>query len=233
MLKGLKRGALVHPVVIYSDESRAGKDEICDQLVFCFDMHPNHGKVRITCKKYKFSLYVKNIAHQLYGFAGVHSPDSYERNPALRKFKLPQLGYASVVDLWVDLGKLFTSIHPEVGARLASKQISMDVSKLYSKTTEGRMDIGISVHVPVITDMRLPEEWDMLNAKFSPYYLKVVGDTTRTEKKALDGLLDIDKPDCVVDNTGTLDDLKRAVYADCIPKIVKSVQALAHATHGS
>jgi len=233
MLKGLKRGAIVYPVVIYSNESRAGKDAICKQVVACFKMHPNYGDVHITCKGYKFSTYVKDIAHRLYGFAGVHSSDSYERNPALRKFKLPKLGYESVVDLWVDLGKFFTGIHPEAGVRLAMRKIESDVSKLYTKTTEGRMDVGISVHVPVITDMRLPEEWDALTSKFEPFYVKVIGDSGRTEKKALDGLLDIDKPNCVVDNTGTLDDLKRAVYTYCVPNIVKSVQALAHATHGS
>jgi len=228
MSKPFKRGALVLPILIYSDESRAGKDSVRKHITNSFAFHAEHGRAHITCKGYKFSTCIKDICNKLYGWAGVHRGTAYERVPSLRDAKLPSIGYESVVDLWVDVGRFLTDIEPTVVARQVIAEIQQDLTKTYTRTMANRMDVGVSVHIPVITDVRRPEELEYFRNAFkvAPLIIKVNGDPARTVKKGMDGLIKFDGPVFDVYNMGTANELLDVVKSLVVPQIIMQALAL-------
>lgn len=227
---------IVFPVIVYSDESRAGKDSIGRQLEKYFELSPNHGKAYVTCKRYKFSKPVKDIANKMFGYAGVFPGSTYERSPNLRTMSLPMLGLSNVTELWVKLGKFLTEIGEESMGRACVAEVNKDVQKLYPKVgpglKTGRTDIGVAVHVPVFTDLRRDVELKVLREKSyteKPFFVKVVRDKQNTVKNKMDGLLTQEVWDMTIHNTGTEDTLKNIVYSNLIPELRKRVQALAQA----
>lgn len=87
--------------------SRTGKDTVANALVQKLN---DHGKLR--AKKISFAWKLKDICHQLYGWAGVREPEYYEtpEGEMDRSFELVKLASEkypdgpTVVDIWVDFG---------------------------------------------------------------------------------------------------------------------------------
>ena len=87
--------------------SRTGKDTFANALV----QYINESD-ELTAKKISFAWKLKDICHQLYGWAGVREPEYYEtpEGEIDRSFKLVKLANEkypdgpTVVDLWIDFG---------------------------------------------------------------------------------------------------------------------------------
>jgi len=79
--------------------SRTGKDTLANYLVLALKRR------KITASKVPLAWKLKDIAHQLYGWAGVREPEYYDTKSgeAARDVKIDALG-ATPVELWVKLG---------------------------------------------------------------------------------------------------------------------------------
>lgn len=111
-----------------------GKDTIKDILVESFSTY------KPTPMSFAYPL--KKVCFELYGWAGVHEPEYYERLPGAKTVFLPALGM-TVRDLWIKVGINFREIHMDTWA-------------------EPVIDKAKKVNLAIITDVRFPNEAKLL-----------------------------------------------------------------------
>ncbi len=82
--------------------SRTGKDTVANRIVEVCESCTS----RIKARKVSLAWKLKQIAHELYEWAGIREPEFYEtkEGASFRSVPLPALGGKTVVDIWVDLG---------------------------------------------------------------------------------------------------------------------------------
>lgn len=123
-------------VVSFGHEKRVGKDT-CGKLLCSYLRTKTRNKsIQIEQLSYK----LKNICHQLYSWAGLHTPEFYEvaEHQHLKDEVLPKLG-KSPRRIWIDMGT-------HVGRAV------------YSETWIEYLWHNVSCDVMIITDMRFPNE---------------------------------------------------------------------------
>lgn len=94
--------------------SRVGKDTLADIMMIECEARG------LKVEKASFARKIKEIAHDLYAWAGMREPDFYD-TPAgapYRDIVLPALG-KTPVQIWVDLGNNIREVYPETWLRYA------------------------------------------------------------------------------------------------------------------
>lgn len=129
--------------------SRTGKDTFANRLVVEFVQR----KVRAVKRPFAWKL--KQIAHELYGWAGVREPEYYDtpEGELERSTILPALG-TSVVDTWIYLGNAIRN-------------------QVYAETWIQTVLRGNESGVVVIPDVRFPNEVDSIRA-MGGFLIKVI-----------------------------------------------------------
>lgn len=86
-------------VLMLGHYSRAGKDTLANWAKYYAQ------EWGLTAKKASFAWKLKDVTHQLYGWAGLREPEFYEtpEGAKLRTVVLTELG-KSPIDIWVDFG---------------------------------------------------------------------------------------------------------------------------------
>lgn len=224
--------APILPILIYSDKSRSGKDSVATQITKYFELQPKVGEMLVHSRVLKISKPVKKLAYDLFGFIGMRPAHVYETSPIFRQMKLPAVApLKDAVDVWVKLGELLREVHPDCLIHKAYQEMCLFPTQLAEKDfIVGRSEtwVGKPVQCFVIPDWRMDNELKYLEKRTcKPFTIKVNGSDSRTVTKGLDGQLQFDDFDVVVDNTGTPDELKAIVYNYVLPIIKKRVQALA------
>lgn len=100
-------------IIGFGHRSRVGKDTAAKfALQELRILHPG-----LKIEKRSFAWRLKEITHELFAWAGVREPAYYEENPEAREDPLPLIGYANVVELWVEVGNKMRQVFPDVWVR--------------------------------------------------------------------------------------------------------------------
>lgn len=86
-------------IFAFGHESRAGKDTAASFLI----QHIRATRRKVSCIKKGFASKLKNIAFQMYAWAGMMDEDYYEQYPVQRDIILPKIG-KTPVEIWIELG---------------------------------------------------------------------------------------------------------------------------------
>lgn len=126
-------------IVGFGHRSGVGKDTVAKFV----DTKLRVARPGLIVKKVSFAWKLKEMAYDLYHWAGVQRPSYYENNRDARALPLKALGGMTVVDLWVKLGECVRN-------------------EVYIKTW---IDFAIRGHhdpidVLLVPDVRNPEETD-------------------------------------------------------------------------
>lgn len=134
----------------FGHTSRCGKDTVANALVTSLQ------SLGITAKKLSWAWKMKQIAHELYGWAGVEAPEHYETKEGEqdREIKLTKLASTlfpqgpTVVDVWVAIGTpaFREAVYPRTWVDYILKQ-------------------GHGVDVIVVPDCRFPNEIEAMRAE--------------------------------------------------------------------
>jgi hypothetical protein len=122
--------------------SRVGKDTLANFLMECIGEYAPHLKTLKRSLAWK----LKEITHELYGWAGLREPAYYEENGEARKIKLPVLNMTPV-EIWVAFGT--KAVRDNVYARSWLDYLL-------------KTDFGCDVLI--IPDIRFPNEADAVKA---------------------------------------------------------------------
>jgi len=123
--------------------SRVGKDTIANYLVECLSEYAPKMKVLKRSLAWK----LKEITHELYGWAGLEGPQYYEDNGWAREVKLPALGMTPV-EVWVAFG---------------TKAVRENV---YDRTwLDYLLKTDFGVDVLIVPDVRFPNEAEAIQAE--------------------------------------------------------------------
>lgn len=88
-------------IVGIGHKSRQGKDEFANFLCTYLRVHTRNRRI----VKVGFADILKNVCHQLYGWAGAKEPDHYEKYPNDRLKQLDHFNPPkNIVDLWIEFG---------------------------------------------------------------------------------------------------------------------------------
>lgn len=176
-------------IIGFGHRSRTGKDTSAKYaLQYLRIQYPG-----LKIQKRSFAWKLKEIAHDLFGWAGVREPAYYEENPEKREEALPLIGYANVVDLWIELGNKMRSVYEDVWI--------MDV-------------LHTPCDVLIIPDVRFPNEIEKVRelAKES-MLLRVVRDDVPIRESESDNALEGKEYlwDLTIENNDSLSDLYETV----------------------
>lgn len=176
--------------------SRVGKDSFANFLKQAFRALDRDNKLVVG--KLSFAYKLKQITHELYGWAGLREPEFYETpdGAELRRVALPIIGL-SPVDIWIKFGT--DAVRNQVYDRTWVDYLLKSACPEYD--------------VAIITDVRFPNEADAIK-QMGGMLIKVVrpgfGPISDVDK-ALDGYWGWDRE---VGQYGTMDNLQR--WADII-----------------
>lgn len=169
---------------------RVGKNQLGNYLV---ELGPEYGfKYSFTVS---FASALKQKASELFGWAGMQDENYYERNPELRSIVLPKVG-KTPRQIMIEFGMKLREIHPDIWLNLTMDEICKQNSK-----------VGDGV-LAVITDVRFPNEAEKVKS-LGGLVIKVVRpDIPDTDDAADSALKCYEGWSGIVDNGGSLDDLK-------------------------
>jgi hypothetical protein len=166
---------VIHPILICSDKSGAGKDYCANKIV---QVLARKGKLT---RQHRIADALKTFCRR--NFNGVLDDDEYENHRELRKVSIEGLNVDNVVDLWIKVGECFRTIDNTYWIREC-------VSSIIKKT--GSLDNCI----PVISDFRFDGEHQYfvsLSREFCtvPIVIQVVCPADRGIVNASDGKVTI------------------------------------------
>ena len=101
----------------FGHRSGHGKDTAANYLV----THLNIMKPDIVIKKINLADKLKDVAYDLYKWAGVKKAIYYENNRDARSLIIPELN-CTVVDLWVDIGEKMREIYLKTWIKYVKQQ---------------------------------------------------------------------------------------------------------------
>lgn len=171
--------------------SRVGKNSAAN---FIADWCRSKGKNPKICA---FADKLKEIAHRLYDWAGVHPAEYYEQNPNARSLILPELNM-TVVDLWIKLGTpaIREQIYQDTWVKcLEQKYMYLDYDSL------------------IITDLRFPNEFKWIQSK-GGICIQVRNPRIPNRDSVADEALAGNHPwDAIIHNDGSLEQLRQKTIA--------------------
>jgi hypothetical protein len=143
-------------VLMLGHYSRTGKDTLANWAI-------HYAKEwGLTAKKVSFAWKLKDVAHQLYGWAGLREPEFYE-TPAgakLRTVVLEAIGMTPI-DVWVKLGTdgVRQNVHPHTWINYVLNQDYRGVDLLIISDTRFPNEIGLTKYDGEVNG------WDVKTAK--------------------------------------------------------------------
>jgi hypothetical protein len=161
--------------------SRVGKDSLANFI-------GDHLTGKIGFKKIPLAWKLKQICHDLYGWAGVLPPEDYDRTDLehLRDVELPMIG-KTPVQLWVEVGMKMRDVYDHTWLRYVAE---------------------VDVPVKAVPDIRFPNEFDLFHEQ-GAIMVKVVRPGYQPRQTEADmALIDEDRWDYVVGGTGKLSELR-------------------------
>ena len=94
-------------IIALGHRSGVGKDTFAKMLQEEFVSRGHHAEIT------HFATPIKELSHDLFGWAGVRPPAHYDESRADRPLVLKRLGM-SALDLWIRLGQTMRELHPDV-----------------------------------------------------------------------------------------------------------------------
>lgn len=179
-------------IIAFGHRKRVGKDTSARFLISDLRLRM-HGKKIV---KAGFADKVKDVAHQIYGWAGLREGDFYEddRNAHLREVVLPLIG-KTPRQLWIGVGN---------GVRAATGYDGTWLDYLLNATV---------ADVLVLKDLRFPAEADGVLAKGGWVYKIVKPDEPEVTDGADEPLANYDRWTGVIDNDSCLKSLHEKIMA--------------------
>jgi hypothetical protein len=164
--------------------SRTGKDTLCKAIL-------EEAQTRdIRATRLSFADKLKDISHQLYGWAGLREAEVYDRRPELRDIPLEPIGLTPV-EIWIEVGNKMRDVYGRTWVDLVRSQIP-------------QWDLV------VITDVRFPNEVDMIKSFPQSLLCKVVRPGVRPRNSISDqSLYNVDWYDTTFNNSGGFDKVGR------------------------
>lgn len=184
-------------VIGFGHKSRVGKDTCTKFLVTLLRM----GKVNV--QHISFAKKLKEVCHDLYGWAGLKDATHYENYPEDRYRILPAIG-KSPLTIWVEVGNAIRGVYSETWVKAA----------LLSATAD----------VVVVSDVRFPNEVDVILEQPGGRVYKVVNDKAPMLDTESDKALDsFEGWTGVFENNGTMNDLYNKIEAFSV-EIIKAMK---------
>lgn len=127
-------------IIAFGHRKFVGKDIAAKFLLTEYKItNPN-----LTVTKKAFADKLKDIAHQIYWWAGLQPKEYYEINPKDKSNVLPLLN-KTVRQIWIEIGMKFREI--------------------YSDTWIDNILVGTKADILIITDLRFPNEFNKIKEK--------------------------------------------------------------------
>lgn len=173
--------------------SRTGKDTFCRLLT------KELAERNITASRVAFADAVKQVAYQLFSWAGLREAYFYETHPGERSSKLPRAGLTPV-EIWVAVGNRMRDVYPDVWVNIVLDELPAS-------------------QVAIITDVRFPNEVAAIKERGGKV-LKIVRPGVEPLPTDSDrALLGYDEWDGVINNNRGADDLR--AYAQTWAKLIQ------------
>jgi hypothetical protein len=129
------------PTIIgFGHQSGVGKDHLA-QALRRFSVETPEGR-RVGFLREAFADRLKCLAFQVFGWAGLNHGTYYDNHREERYIKLPRLGLTPQ-EVWIEVGNRMRDIHPDVWVQ---------------RLLHERDDAGRRYSIPMITDVRFPNE---------------------------------------------------------------------------
>lgn len=170
-------------IIAFGHRRRVGKDTSCN---FIKTMLCVKGK-RVV--KISFAYKLKQVCHELFGWANVREPEYYDSYPAHRDDFIPELGM-TVRELWIKFGN--------------------DIRQFYCYDTWIKSALqNIKAEVILISDLRYPNEAEYLKSQ-SALLIKLNRPNVPESNDIADSALkDYRGWDRIIDNDGSLPQLNQ------------------------
>jgi hypothetical protein len=188
--------------VTFGHRKRVGKDTAGRLLRSHLRLHKKGSDVQT----HGFADKLKNVTHDIYGWAGLQSKDYYDDHPEEREIVLPKLGM-SPREIWIKFATLVArEVYPTTWIDYVLNTVFCDVC--------------------IITDLRFPNEADLIHDAGGVVYKIERDGGNRSEEAIEEGVNDIaDDPmegyngwDAVITNNGSLKE-----FNDKIVKIAEAI----------
>jgi hypothetical protein len=183
----------MRPIIGFGHRSRVGKDT-CSKF-----LNTELRMAGIKTAHVSFAWKLKEVCHDLYGWAGMKPPIHYENFPADRQIKLPAIG-KTPVEIWVEVGNKLREVYP-----LTWIQVALRGQK--------------NVDVVIVSDVRYQNEVDAIREIGGVVYKVVKPDAPVLDTVADNALEGYTGWDGVIENIGTLNDLYPKVKAIAIERL--------------
>lgn len=170
-------------IIAFGHRRRVGKSTAADFLFSALkNMNP-----KIKVFKGGFADAVKEQAHSMFAWAGVHPAYYYENNPGSKEIKIPGLGW-SARDIWIHVGEEMRKISPIMWVELLWEKIPADTD------------------IAVIYDLRKLPEAEAVLSKGGTCH-RILRDVEEFSDPVDSELRDFQKWASEIWNTGTKEDL--------------------------